>query len=67
MWVARDFDRCLWLFLKEKPFRAEPMGWVTDLHWTCSGDDSGIYLDKTLFPYLTWEDEPLEVTLILRQ
>lgn len=59
MWIARDKDGTLSLY-RDKPVRAgiEPYRW-----W---GDEvDGFDLDSSLFPNLTWEDEPIEVDLTI--
>lgn len=58
MWIARDKDQTLWLF-ENKPIKENDV-------WNCS-DHISAYIkisDKTLFPELKWEDEPIEVDLI---
>lgn len=59
MFVARDEGGDLYLFEK-KPHRSRSVGldvWITD-----SSEDY-IHVDSSMFPQLTWEDEPLEVTM----
>ena len=56
-WVAREDDG--WLFLgKEKP-RRQYHAWL--------GAEEYFELDTNLFPELTWEDEPIEVELLIRK
>ena len=52
LWFARDFEGELLAFYK-KPER-KLRYWVSDRY---------IEIDDSLFPDLTWEDEPLEVVL----
>ncbi len=62
MWVARDKNNSLWLY-KEKPYRNE-------IYECWQSEDPYVYvgpIDKTLFPNLKWEDEPIEVTIIEKQ
>lgn len=57
MWVARDENTKLWLFIN-KPIRSKNiLG-----YWGCIGEC--MELDSELFPDLKWEDEPIEVRLI---
>ena len=67
-WVCRDKkDNALNLHA-EKPYRAqsgydvynEPDWWESD----CA---SLLPLDKSLFPDLTWESDPIEVELIIKR
>lgn len=68
MYIARDKDGTLNLFMS-KPRR----GWKwTDYrrttkteHWVrdYKGDCQVIKLDSSLYPEISWDDEPLEVTL----
>ena len=57
-WVARDSDGSLNIH-QEKPSR-----WSIYL-WTFGG--GYFHIDKTLFPELTWEDEPIEVELTIKK
>lgn len=63
-WVARDdgkrwYERELHLFTCNKPERRKLMGdWI--------GRPS-LTLDSSLFPDLTWDDEPLEVEIIIKR
>lgn len=62
-WVARD--ECGLLFYRKKPYRYDGIFYS---HWTDEyGPNSEIPLDDSLFPELTWEDEPIEVELIIRK
>lgn len=63
MWIARDKNGTLQI-CNSKPIR------VTDKssfgYWDYPDNDCNGILeiaDKTLYPYLTWADEPLEVEL----
>lgn len=58
-WVARDGDGRLLVFRHNKPQR-ETMG-----YWD-SWDDGYEYLPPDFFPDLTWEDEPIEVDIIIK-
>lgn len=57
-WVARDSDGSLNIH-KEKPSR-----WSI-YFWICRG--GYLHIDKTLFPELTWESEPIEVELTIKK
>lgn len=55
MYVARDEKGILLLF-KNKPVRMDD---------TWSWDEYSYVLDSDMFPNLKWEDEPLEVNLVV--
>lgn len=56
LWVARDKDKKLYLY-DSKPKRDCDCGaWCSDLSCVC-------VISSSLFPDLTWEDEPVEVFL----
>lgn len=60
MYVARDKDGQLWLFTY-KPRRS------TDAWHYAEGDDGYgdiMELNPELYPEVTWDSEPIEVTLI---
>ena len=62
-WVARD-ECGLWLY-REKPYRVEG---TFCSHWSDkNGPNSELSLDINIFPELTWEDEPIEIELIIRK
>ena len=55
LWVARDWDGMLYVYFN-KPIR--------DTVWKeWNSDEDSLSIDDSLFPDLTWEDEPLEVML----
>lgn len=59
MWVARDEDRRLFVYLK-KPCRGNNGTWDTE-----SLDDCDFFqINGAFFPSLKWEDEPIEVKLV---
>ncbi|MBW2476306.1 MAG: hypothetical protein JRE63_03155 [Deltaproteobacteria bacterium] len=60
MYLARDKNKDLYLF-SSKPQRGR------DCWWAETGVD-GTYLkiEKSLYPEVTWESEPLEVILSLK-
>lgn len=61
-WVARDkFDDGLSIYSVVKPKR-ERSFWSND----GNKDASRMFINKELFPKLRWEDEPIEVKLIIR-
>lgn len=63
MYVARDKDECLWLFI-DKPIRSQKNGWwEVDTQNSLLRDDDCMEIDGDIFPDLRWEDEPLEVEL----
>lgn len=56
LWVARDKDKKLYLY-DSKPKRDCDCGaWCSDLSCVC-------VISSSLFPDLTWEDEPIEVEM----
>lgn len=58
MYVARDKDGTLWLY-SEKPHREENYGvWYSDRV-------NIMEINSEEFPQLKWEDEPIEVKLII--
>lgn len=68
MWVARDKDGELYLFI-EKPLRMK-VNWVKEVIGSLSNRDDYSevvrYVDKINgFENLTWEDEPVEVSLTI--
>ena len=57
MFIARDKDKHLYLF-NELPCRG------TECWWAESGlDGTYLRLDDALYPEVTWETEPLQVSL----
>ena len=67
-WVCRDKkDNALNLHA-EKPYRAQSGYDVCDeSDWWESDCASLLPLDKSLFPDLTWESDPIEVELIIKR
>ena len=55
MWIARDIDNNLHLFLR-KPFRNID-------HWISTANDVDIYLPPNLYPEIKWECGPRELVL----
>lgn len=65
-WVARDGDASLRVH-QSIPVRYDyGDGSPYDKFWRC-GDECDLDLPTTLFPWLIWEDEPIEVELIIRK
>lgn len=56
MWIARDKNGELWIF-ENKPVKEDDI-------YNNSDSDYMKISDKTVFPELKWEDEPLEVDFI---
>ena len=56
--VARDSDGSLNIH-QEKPSRQSIYFWMFEGGY--------FHVDKTLFPELTWNDEPIEVELLIRK
>lgn len=62
MYVARDKNKDLWLFI-DKPKRSQNNDW-----WrTSSLDEDCLEIDGDLFHDLRWEDEPIEVELVRKE
>lgn len=62
-WVARDEFGLM--FYRHNPYRV--IG-TSCSHWTDDlGPNSEWHLPDALFPFLKWEDEPIEVELIIRE
>lgn len=59
-WVARDMNNDLHYF-KVKPSRS-----VNDIKWW-DRDYISISIDRELFEKLTWEDDPIEVELMINR
>lgn len=68
MWVARDKDECLWLFI-DKPIRSQKNDWweVDTQKSLLLRDDDCMEIDGDLFHDLSWEDEPIEVELVRKE
>lgn len=58
MYVARDKDSQLYLF-KDAPLRGKECWWAE-----AGVDGTYLRLDTALFPEVTWESEPLPVSLV---
>lgn len=64
MWVARDKNGMLWLYIS-KPKRYK-ISWQVDTSGFLTENDC-LELDSSLFPNVKWEDkEPTEVELQLK-
>lgn len=71
MWVARDKDGYLSLFTDKPPRRGKDIGfhserWYYDTASISEFTDS-MKLNPKLFPDLTWNDEPVEVELVIKK
>lgn len=65
MWVARDKDGYLSAY-GQKPARGQTEWFSSDKYKVDEGfsiELGRMPLDTKLFPYLTWEDEPIEVSV----
>lgn len=62
-WVARDKDGDLCLY-RNKPIRDELVAGTGLCLWASHGQFSS--LDASLFPSVTWDSEPLEVTITVK-
>lgn len=59
MWAARDKNGELHLFTVEKPYRYADSYWEDEIDF----ESNKVRIDDSLFPELTWDDEPIEVSL----
>ena len=67
MWVARDKDGQLTLF-SDKPHRCMEVG-LKNESWdivAMNAFTDMMVLNSDVFPDLTWEDEPIEVELVIK-
>lgn len=66
MFVTIDKDACVCNLFGCKPVRRQNH-WESSIR-NCDNFQVGYlgYLPKSMFPYLTWEDEPIEVELIIK-
>lgn len=66
MWVARNRDGSLKLFLRFKPDRLDLL---CNSFWVCNYESSnyetGLHIDPALLPDITFENSPMEVGLTL--
>lgn len=66
MWVARNRDGSLKLFLRFKPDRLDPL---CNSFWVCNYESSNyetrLHIDPALLPDITFENSPMEVGLTL--
>ena len=66
MWVARNRDGSLKLFLS---FIAERVDPLCNSFWVCNYESSnyetGLHIDPSLLPDITFENSPMEVGLTL--
>ena len=60
MWLARDKDNTLWLFIGERP-KKDKNGWINvPNNWR--------KIDSNLFPEVQWsDDEPTKVKLVINK
>ena len=68
MWIARDKDGELNLYT-HKPNRCTAVGWNNE-SWDIQSTDEYVNfmtLDPSMFPELTWDDEPIEVELVIKK
>ena len=61
-WVARDGHGSL-VFSNEKPSRLEWCGWKL---WKVSRGTPAVVLPNSIYSALRWEDEPIEVEIIVK-
>lgn len=67
MWIARNKDGSLYLW-NNKPYRYAPITFPYDneeyTKWKSPGEIPK-QLDKTLYPEITWEWEPVKVDIVI--
>lgn len=67
MWIARDKNGTMWLYIDE-PVRSSLFGrWEVDTEKSLLRSDDCMEIDGDLFPDLEWEDKPIEVELIRKK
>lgn len=67
MWVARNKDERLFIFI-DKPKRSKINNWwEVDTQNTLLRDDDCLEIYGELFPNLRWEDNPIEVELVRKE
>ena len=60
LWVARDKNGALFLYVDRKPFKEN------DVRWGLYFGDCDYRLDDSLFPEVQWSDaEPTKVKLVI--
>ena len=64
MWVARDKDGTLWLYIDEPRRSSIFSKWEVDTEKSLLRSDDCMEIDGDLFPELKWEDEPIQIKLI---
>jgi hypothetical protein len=65
MWVARDKDGTLWLYI-DRPKRARDW-WEVDTDNTLLREDDCLEINGDLYPELRWDDETIEVELVRKE
>ena len=59
MWLARDKDNELFLFIGEKPYKSGEI-------WYCHNPNARCFLIKGKYPNVKWSDvEPTKVKLVI--
>lgn len=62
-WVAKDYDGTVRLFFLCKPQRIDNERYK---YWY-GGSNASKQLSNDSFPRLKWEDDPIEVTLLIKE
>ena len=62
-WVAKDYDGTVRLFFLCKPQRIDNKRYK---YWY-GGSNASKQLSNDSFPSLKWEDEPIEVTILIKE
>lgn len=67
LWIARDKDGTLFLFIGEKPMRDKVFAFDPEETIFVREEGEVIELDCREFPEVTWENSPIEVELKLKE
>ena len=67
MWIARDKNGTLWLYIDRPIWSSIFERWEVDIEKSLLGSFGHMEIDGDLFPDLEWEDEPIEVELIKKE
>ncbi len=64
MWLARDKDGTLWLYIDEPRRSSIFSKWEVDTEKSLLRADDCMEINGDLFPELEWEDKPIQIKLI---
>jgi hypothetical protein len=63
MWIARDFDGVLNLYVSKPALDSNDNRYYTDSDM----EDDYLNIDKEFFPEVTFENSPMEVELVIKK